>query len=227
VSLPPEKDAMLPTESESPLHGTDVAAVIARYKNRIDHHGVSLESMASGGAEKQRIRHAIHATALRGANPAILDVGCGIGQFYAFLKGQGLACQFTGYDIVPEYVEYCKAHYGDAAFEGRNIFTDGIDGVFDSVVISQSLNNRYCQSDNMTVLATALEVAFRHTRVSVSVDMLSSYVDYELPDLYYYRPEEVFRIAKGICRRVCLRHDYRPFEFCIQLFHDGAEGYVP
>jgi SAM-dependent methyltransferase len=217
---------MLSNKSQSPLDGADVAAVVARYKNRIGQHGVSLESMASGGADKQRIRHAMHAAALRGASPEILDVGCGIGQFYDFLKGSGLACKFTGYDIVPEYVEYCRKRFGDATFEKRNIFTDGIGGMFDSVVISQSLNNRYQHSDNMKVMATALELAYRHTRVSVSVDMMSSYVDFQVPDLYYYSPQDVFHIAKSICRRVCIRHDYRPFEFCVQLFHESAEGYV-
>jgi SAM-dependent methyltransferase len=217
---------MLPPERESPLDGADVAAVVARYKNRIGQLGVSLESMASGGAEKQRIRHTVHASALRGQRPSILDVGCGIAQFYEFLNRSGIACQFTGYDIVPEYVEYCRQHYMAGTFEQRNIFTDGIGDTFDSVVISQSLNNRYQHSDNMKVMATALDLAYRHTRVSVSVDMMSSYVDFQVPDLYYYCPEEVFRIAKKICRRVCLRHDYRPFEFCIQLYHDTAEGYV-
>jgi SAM-dependent methyltransferase len=217
---------MILSEEGSPLDDADVAAVIARYQNRIGQHGVSLESMASGGAEKQKIRHLVHATALRGENSSILDVGCGIGQFYEFLRSRGMACRFTGYDIVTDYVAYCREHYREAVFEERNIFTDGINGTFDSVVISQSLNNRYRHSDNMKVMATALELAYRHTRVSVSIDMMSSYVDYQVPDLYYYSPEEVFRIAKSICRRVCLRHDYRPFEFCIQLFHETADGYV-
>jgi hypothetical protein len=78
----------------------------------------------------------------------------------------------------------------------------------------------------MQVMKHALELAFEHTRVSVSVDMISSYVDFQNPELFYYPPEEVFRIAKSIAPRVLLRHDYRGFEFCIQLFHEGAEGYV-
>lgn len=79
----------------------------------------------------------------------------------------------------------------------------------------------------MAVMEALLSLAYRHTRVSVSVDMMSTYVDFQDPALFYYPPEEIFRIGKRIARRVLLRHDYRPFEFCIQLFHDGAEGFVP
>ena len=55
----------------------------------------------------------------------------------------------------------------------RNIFLEGIAGSYDTVVMSQVLNNRYHKSDNMQVMQRALDLAFQHTRVSVSVDMLS------------------------------------------------------
>ena len=72
----------------------------------------------------------------------------------------------------------------------------------------------------------ALEIAFRHTRVSVSVDMLSSYVEFQNPEVFYYSPEEIFRAAKAIAQRVVIRHDYRGFEFCDQLFHESVDGYL-
>src|SRR5439155_18427334 len=123
------------------------------------------------------------------------------------------------YDIVPEYVAECQRAYPQAKFEVRNIFLDGIASTYDTVVMSQVLNNRYQKSDKMQVTRSALELSFQHTRVSVSVDMLSTYVDFRNPDLYYYSPEEIFRMAKAIAPRVLIRHDYRAFEFCIQLLH--------
>jgi len=56
--------------------------------------------------------------------------------------------------------------------------------------------------------------------------MLSTYVDFRNPDLFYYPPEEIFRMAKAIAPRVVIRHDYRAFEFCVQLFHPEVEGFV-
>jgi hypothetical protein len=48
--------------------------------------------------------------------------------------------------------------------------------------------------------------------------MLSTYVDYQEQHLYYYHPEQIFSMAKAISSRVLLRHDFAPFEFCIQLY---------
>ena len=208
------------------LDPDDASQVIQRYQQRIAQHGATFASLNSGSEQKQAIRHWVHASGLRGDRPWILEVGCGLGDFFRYLVGMKRDCSYHGYDIVPEYITECRRAYPQAAFEVRNIFIDGIDGTYDTVVMSQVLNNHYRKSDNMKVMQRALELAFEHTRVSVSVDMLSSYVDFRNPDLFYYSPEEIFRMAKAIAPRVVIRHDYRAFEFCVQLFHEEAEGYL-
>jgi hypothetical protein len=150
-----------------------------------------------------------------------------LGDFYRYLSESNVDCIYTGYDIIPEYVVECAKRYPQAAFHLRNIFQDGIDDTYDTVIMSQVFNNRYHHSDNLEVLRAALAMAFEHARVSVSVDMMSTYVDFQNPDLYYYAPEDIFTIARTIARRVVLRHDYRPYEFCVQLFHDSADGFAP
>jgi tRNA G46 methylase TrmB len=208
------------------LDPEDVSQVIRRYQQRIAEHGATFASLNSGSEEKQAIRQWVHASALRGKRPSILEVGCGLGDFYKYLIEQRRDCSYHGYDIVPEYVAECWRVYPKSKFEVRNIFLDGIDGSYDTVVMSQVLNNRYQKSDNLQVMRRALELAFQHTQVSVSVDMLSTYVDFRNPDLFYYSPEDIFRMAKAIAPRVLIRHDYRAFEFCVQLFHQEAEGYL-
>jgi SAM-dependent methyltransferase len=208
------------------LDPDDVSQVIQRYQKRIAEHGATFASLNSGSEEKQAIRQWVHASALHGEQPSILEVGCGLGDFYKYLVRQNRDCSYHGYDIVPEYIAECQRVFPQSKFAVRNIFLDGIDGSYDTVVMSQVLNNRYQKSDNMQVMQRALELAFEHTRVSVSVDMLSTYVDFRNPDLFYYSPEDIFRMAKVIAPRVLIRHDYRAFEFCVQLFHQEAEGYL-
>lgn len=212
--------------TEPVLDPEDAMSVIKRYQQRIAEHGTTFASLNSGSEAKQNIRHEVHASALLGPNPSILEIGCGLGDFYKYLCQRKRDCSYHGYDIVPEYVERCRQLFPESTFEYRNVFRDGIEGIYDTIVMSQVLNNRYQRSDNVQVMKRAIELSFEHTRISVSVDMISSYVDFQNPDLFYYSPEEVFRIAKNIASRVILRHDYRGFEFCIQLFHDGVEGYV-
>lgn len=209
------------------LDPEDANRVIRGYQLRIAQHGATSASLNSGSEEKQRIRHQVHATSLSGPCPSVLDIGCGLGDFYRYLKNQGQACHYTGFDLVPEYIVTCRTRYPEAYFEVHDIFREPINGFYDTIVMSQVLNNKYQRSDNLLVMKKALSLAFEHTRVSVSVDMMSSYVDFQNSELFYYSPEEIFQFAKSIARRVLLRHDYRPFEFCIQLFHDAAPNYVP
>jgi SAM-dependent methyltransferase len=197
------------------------------YQQRIAEHGPTLASLNSGDAEKQRLRHQVHASALRGDRPSILDVGCGLASFYEHLQHENRPCEYTGFDIVPEYLESCRARFGECTFELRNIISDGLESTYDSVVMSQAFNNRYHESDNLEVLKRAINLAYLHTRVSVSIDMLSTYAEVKRSSLYYYSPEELFAFAKTLSQRVVLRHDYRSSEFCLQLYHDGVAGYIP
>jgi SAM-dependent methyltransferase len=196
----------------------DAGSIRRWYQDRIKVYGTTFESLSAGPLERERIRHGVHASALTGPEPQILDIGCGIGRFYRFLKESARTCHYTGYDIVPEYVVHCRALYPEIRVIERNILEQAIEGEFDTIVASQVFNHRYSQGRNLEVLERLLRDAFGVCRSSVSIDMLSTYVDYEEGHLYYYRPEQVFAMAKGIARRVLLRHDFAPFEFCIQLY---------
>ncbi len=208
------------------LHPDDVSQVLRRYEQRIERHGPTFASLNSGNEQKQALRHGVLASALRGAKPSILEVGCGLADFYKYLLQHQQDCSYRGYDIVPDYITECRRNYPEAGFTVRNIFDEGIEGTYDTIVMSQVLNNRYQKSDNLQVMQRALALAFQHTRISVAIDMLSTYVDFRNPDLFYYPPEEIFRMAKAIAPRVIIRHDYRAFEFCVQLYHEDVEGYV-
>lgn len=197
----------------------DLEAVKKRYQDRIDKFGVSFDSLNSGDEEKQLLRCGAHLSAINKEKSHVLDIGCGLGYFYEFLLKNHSNIKYTGYDIMIDYILFCKENYVNADFECRNIFEVGISGIYDTVVMSQVLNNRYSNSDNLEVMCNAIELAFNHSTISVSIDMMSSYVDFESPELYYYQPEAIFKFAKSLTKKVRLLHEYRPYEFCIQLFH--------
>lgn len=54
----------------------------------------------------------------------------------------------------------------------------------------------------------------------VAANFVSSYVDFRNENLYYAKPEEIFSFCKTLSRRMVLRHDYMPFEFCIYIYKD-------
>jgi len=196
----------------------DKEMVLARYMERIKQSGMTIDSLNSGSVEKQHARHEAHAAIFSKDKASVLDIGCGIGQFSDYLTLKGIAHQYNGYDIVPDYITYCKEHFPEGHFEVRNVFEQGIEGEYDYIVLSQVLNNRFRDSDNMQVMKEMMRICFEKTKVALSIDMMSTYVDFRSDELFYYQPEEIFSYAKSLTTRVALRHDARPYEFLIQLF---------
>jgi hypothetical protein len=45
-------------------------------------------------------------------------------------------------------------------------------------------------------------------------------VDFKNEDAYYASPEQIFSFCKTISRRVVLRTDYMPFEFCVYVYKE-------
>lgn len=205
---------------------TDLDAVKDRYKKRILEHGVTFDSMKSGSEAKQLVRHQVHAASLVTGNPSVLDIGCGMGDFYRYLCNNKISCNYNGYDIMEEYIGFCKTNYTGCNFEVRNVLENGINGTYDNIILSQVLNNRYQKSDNVQVMQQMITTCFEHANIAISIDMMSDYVDFRSGELFYYSPEKIFSFAKTLTKRVILRHDYRPFEFCIQLFKMDAPGFV-
>ena len=111
-----------------------------------------------------------------------------------------------------------EQRYPEAQFELRDVSTDGIAHEADFVTMCQVFNNRYEHVLNVDIVKKAIAMAFDAARVAVSIDMLSSHVNYQEPNLNYFSPEEMFAFAKTLTRFVTLRHDYLPFHFTLFVY---------
>ena len=103
--------------------------------------------------------------------------------------------------------------------EVKNILHDDYP-LFDYIVSTSSFNLPLEFEDNYSFISTLLGSCYQHAKKAVSVDFLSSYVDFESVDGFHYEPEKIFKISKSITKRVKLRHDYPLFEFAVYLFKD-------
>ena len=149
-------------------------------------------------------------------NCSILDVGCGFGDLYGFLINIGLNVKYTGYDINLNLIEIAKEKHLDACFEVKDILIDEVKHKFDYILSSGVFNFKL--SDNKTFIENMLKKMFEICNKGVAADFMSGYVDFKNEDAYYTSPEEIFSFCKTLSRRVTLRHDYMPFEFCVYVY---------
>lgn len=198
--------------------------IIERYNERFKQHGATIETLASGNEERRLIRFQVLTEIGELSGQKILDLGCGFGDFYNFLKSKGIECDYTGYDINPAMINVAKERYPEVNFKIVDILEDEFP-IFDYILSTSTFNNKLQYEDNYCFIEQVLKIAYKHTRKGVAIDFLSTYVDFKREYAFYYQPEKIFQIAKNITRRVCLRHDYPLYEFCIFLYKDTKFPY--
>lgn len=202
------------------MNSGDKEQTIQRYRERLQKFGADIRALASGTPERRQMRFGV----LNGIGDlqgsSVLDLGCGLGDFYEYLQQNGIQADYTGYDISPDLIEVAKKRFPDAQFEVRDIQEGGLPRRFDYIVCSQTFNFKLKNEDNFALVQSVLKACLGSADRGVVCDFLTSYVDFREEHLYYYEPERVFQYAKSLTKRVTLRHDYPLFEFAIYLYPD-------
>jgi ubiquinone/menaquinone biosynthesis C-methylase UbiE len=186
-----------------------------RYNRRLEEHGPSARAVGWDSEASQWTRFSV---AIRGADfngKTVMDIGCGLADFYRFLKSRGITVgQYIGADVNPRLLAIAQEKFPEAHFEKRNILLAPFSHqVCDVAVMNGVLNFRFQAVDNYEYAKEMIERAFAACRELLIVDMLSSYLtpDYPPEDfVFYYSPEEMFRFAQTLTSYVSLSHDYPP-----------------
>ena len=201
------------------MDSNDKTLIQERYKHRLLQYGPGIKALASGTEERRAIRFEILTDIGIKEGVSVLDVGCGLADYYEHLREKGVNVMYTGIDIVPELIQAARLAHPDLDLQVRDLQEDPFsDSSFDYVVCSQVFNFHFGGGKNDTLVRDLMSIMFRTARHGVAIDLLTSYVDFRQEQLYYFQPEEIFSYAKQLTRRVTLRHDYQLFEFCIYLY---------
>jgi len=188
-------------------------------------HGTSCRSLSFSSAATQRVRFA----ALREVLPddregafSLLDVGCGFGDLYDYLRGDGYTnIQYTGIDIMPEFVRHAAATHPDGQFiAGDFLSIDLPQKRYDYVLSSGALNlvnERF--PDHYELVFGMVDRMFQVARRAVAFNLLSLSGKRHFaqdPRFFYCDPKHVL---DHCCRRVPdseLDHDYLSYDFAIR-----------
>ena len=200
----------------------DRERIIRRYDARFAIHGGDRRTLASGPEARHHLRFSVLKDLGITPGSSVLDVGCGFGDFAGWLASQEIEVTYVGIDINPRLIETARRRYQGARFEVADLQDGTFSGTFDFVVSSSAFNLKLQTIDNYSFVADMLRRCHAMARRGVAVDFLSSYADFYGDEAFHYQPERVFALAKQLTKRVCLRHDYPLFEFCIYLYPDFA-----
>ncbi len=162
--------------------------------------------------------------------PSVLDVGCGVGDLFGFLLKHPETFPdgftYTGCDISPALVTAAREKYPEGSFEVQDILERPPQKKFDYVFACGVMTIRTAPSQQVhdQYVEALLKQMFQLSVRAVAVDFLSEWFLKSLPDTSwhkerytYFEPSTILQMVNSLTRRVVLRHDYDPAEFCIYL----------
>lgn len=147
----------------------------------------------------------------------INDYGCGYGAHLRFLIRKGIrVSEYHGYDVSAPMLEAAAVHLTDLRECLDLRLGSEIETVADFSFVSGTFNVRLASSEATwkTFVESRLDQLHEHSARGFAFNMLTSYVDWRDPHLYYGDPAEWFDYCKRrFSPRVALLHDYPLYEW--------------
>jgi SAM-dependent methyltransferase len=149
---------------------------------------------------------------------SILDLGCGLGCLYGYLKERGWKGDYTGVDVLDMMVNGARTRFPGAAFEKRNILLDPPRRQWDYVLISGIFNHRV--KDNWAWIEETVRLCFKLSKVGVAFNLLVSEED-ESDGTFFYaqRPDLEKKANLWSGGKYKIVSGYLPDDMTAYLYH--------
>jgi trans-aconitate methyltransferase len=146
----------------------------------------------------------------------ILDVGCGVGDFYAFVNESWSIAGYTGLDIHPLMIEAARHKYLGAPFVAQD-FAQYTGPGANYCIASGAFSFKI--ADHKAVYFAMIQKMFELSSVGIAFNMLDVAWHVDNNTFAAYDPFEVYEWCKTLTPDVVLRQDYLPHDFTIYAYH--------
>ncbi len=189
------------------------------YNKQLTEYGQDVKALSWGNVDSQRERFKILSEIGDLNDKSILDVGCGFGDFYVYLKGQDInPKQYVGIDINLLMISMAKNKLPEVRFEVADILTVKLKEKYDYVIASGIFALETPKWDAIT--EKILRKMYKLSQLGVGVNFLSSRTTGKmLVGRHYTNPRDMAKFAsKKLRAGIVLRYDYRPNDFTLYIY---------
>ena len=194
------------------------------YANNLKEKGISSQAVGWNSIECHKLRFKKLSEIIEDYNTpcSINDYGCGYGAHLVYLKKDlGInVIDYNGYDLSEKMLSAAKENLVDLNTKLNFFQSKDITTIADYSFISGTFNVKYDATKNEweKFISNKLIEINKNTDKAFSFNLLTSYVDYEEPHLYYGDPLFWFDFCKkNFSKNVSLLHDYDLWEWTMLI----------
>ena len=197
---------------------SEQARVVAAYTERLRVHGKDVRSLNWGSKASQESRFEVLLEAGIQSGMSVLDVGCGLGDFYQWTIDRGIDIRYSGLDVTPGMVDSCKDRFPENDFHCGDI-TEWLpenEPVYDFVIASGIFYDR--PASGYQYMQKAVRSMFRISRIGIAFNAITALADKADENEFLPRVGELAELASTLTKSFVLRHDYHPCDATMYLY---------
>jgi SAM-dependent methyltransferase len=191
------------------------------YESHVRRFGYGYKALGFGRRSSQEKRFGALVALGDFDGARVLDVGCGFGDFLAWLRARGVQPRYTGLDLTESMIARCRKRFSDndagfARFLVGDALTWQADGEYDYVIASGIFG--YHAKDTRARIQPTLGRLFAIAGKGLAVNFLSGCAPTRSPGRLYVHPADVLQYALRLTPAVRLDHTYMPNDFTLCMY---------
>jgi ubiquinone/menaquinone biosynthesis C-methylase UbiE len=191
---------------------------IELYQSLLAKHGETFRALDWGSRESQVRRFEVLAEVGIKDGDHILDVGCGLADFYAWLLEHKPGVKYSGIDITPAMVDHAQARFPDISVTNATLFDLSLpENSFDYLVASGIFFFRNERPEQY--LHETIRKMFFVSKKGIAFNSLSSWARKVNVGEFYASPSQIIDFCRTLSPFVVLRHDYHVADFTVYVYH--------
>jgi ubiquinone/menaquinone biosynthesis C-methylase UbiE len=193
-------------------------SISSYYESLLTKYGVSEHAVDWGSKESQNLRFKILAEIGELSGTKILDVGCGLADFYDWLAERGISVEYNGIDITAAMIEKATSRFPDLSLsvgnllKNNNINHNEYDYVFASGIFYRRFKAPYRFFEDM------ISQMYKLCAKGVAFNSLSTWSAKKTAKEFFADPIKIMTLCNKITHKIIFKHNYLPNDFTIYLY---------
>lgn len=201
--------------------------IILSQRDALRRNGFHPNALFWSNQKVQQLRFQILADIGIQPNNSLLDIGCGFGDFAAYLAKQETPVRYTGIDISKDLLEQGRQHYPELKLIEADLFEYNPElKSYDYVMLSGMLNRKFMGNHGAESAKDyaykIIRRMFKTCKTGIAFNLLDARHEWTANrwDLQSFHPDEIIEIVTDFTHKYQLIDNYLENDFTIHAWRE-------